>query len=526
MPNPGQPLVGLQRRAAPGTRSRTASSTYPSDLPLECVPSTAPRKSRRDDPPRDLPLRPHLARGCAVRPRRTARRGPGGRLAVSAAAEPASLPTTASLSYPPTRTVDVVDDYFGRKVADPYRWLEDLDSPDTSAWVVAQNKLTFGYLEALPGRDAITKRLTELWDYQRTGIPVFEAGQLWFSQNSGLQRQSPVFRQSGFEATPTLVIDPNVLSPDGSVAMAQWSPSPDGRYLAYTRAAGGSDVEDIYVRNLETGKDLAGVVMHVKFGEIHWTHDSRGFFYSRFKGTETAADFAEANRVPPGLVPQSRRHDTGSPRLRPSGPPRGRDRRSSQRRRPMALPDRRERHDEQPALGNRPGIRDETRHRREAEALGTRRGRDTPAAGSRRRDRVPLHDVPGAQGPHRRGRHRRQRPVEVAHRRGGSEGSDRRRGRAARRRSNRGHVPRGRAEPRAPVRAGWHRQGRDPPPGSRLRDGTRRPQRRPGAVPGVHLVPAPIHGLSLRPGERGDAALPSTQVAVRCQPVRDPRAFL
>ena len=213
-----------------------------------------------------------------------------------AAAEPASAPTTASLSYPPTRTVDVVDDYFGRKVADPYRWLEDLDSPDTSAWVVAQNKLTFGYLEALPGRDAITKRLTELWDYQRTGIPVFEAGQLWFSQNSGLQRQSPVFRQSGFDATPTLVIDPNVLSPDGSVAMAQWSPSPDGRYLAYTRAAGGSDIEDIYVRNLETGKDLAGVVMHVKFGEIHWTHDSRGFFYSRFKGTETAADFAEANQ--------------------------------------------------------------------------------------------------------------------------------------------------------------------------------------------------------------------------------------
>jgi len=208
---------------------------------------------------------------------------------------PAAAGATA-LSYPPTRTVDVVDDYFGRKIADPYRWLENLDSPETAAWVAAENKVTFGYLEKLPERDAIAKRLTALWDFRRTAVPVLEAGQIWFAQNSGLQRQSPVYRQSRFDSKPTLVIDPNVISPDGSVAMGQWSPSPDGRFLAYTRAAGGSDVQDIYVRDLSTGKDLRRPVLHTDFLGIAWTHDNRGFFYSRYKGTETDEKFADAGR--------------------------------------------------------------------------------------------------------------------------------------------------------------------------------------------------------------------------------------
>jgi len=216
--------------------------------------------------------------------------------ATPALADSSTADSTPGLTYPPTRTVDVVDDYFGTRVADPYRWLENLDSPDTAAWIAAENKVTFGYLEKLPQREAIRKRLTDLWDYRRTALPQLEAGQLWFAQNSGLQRQSPVYRQTGIVATPTLVIDPNVLSPDGSVAMAQWSPSPDGKWLAYTSAAGGSDVEDIHVRDLSTGKDLAAVVLHVKFSNLSWTRDSKGFFYSRFKGTETSADFAEANK--------------------------------------------------------------------------------------------------------------------------------------------------------------------------------------------------------------------------------------
>jgi prolyl oligopeptidase len=126
-------------------------------------------------------------------------------------------------------------------------------------------------------------------------VPVREAGQLWFQQNSGLQRQAPLYRQPDLESKPTLVVDPNTLSPDGSVQMAQWSPSPDGRHLAYTLAAGGSDVQDARIRDLASGQDLPGVVRNVKFTSLEWTGDGRGFFYARFKGTEGEADFADAS---------------------------------------------------------------------------------------------------------------------------------------------------------------------------------------------------------------------------------------
>ena len=119
---------------------------------------------------------------------------------LAASAAPADTPG-AGLTYPTTRTVGVVDNYFGTQVADPYRWLEDLDAPETADWIAAQNKVTFGYLDALPQRDEIRRRLTALWNYQKTGLPVLEAGQLWFAQNSGLQRQSPVYRQAGPGAT-------------------------------------------------------------------------------------------------------------------------------------------------------------------------------------------------------------------------------------------------------------------------------------------------------------------------------------
>jgi prolyl oligopeptidase len=214
-------------------------------------------------------------------------------VATSAMADGVPVTQTA-LAYPPTRTVDTVDDYFGRKIADPYRWLEDLDSPDTAAWVTAQNKVTFAYLDTLPKRAEIREKLTQLWNYQRTSLPVLEADAIWFQQNSGLQRQAPLYRATAPNAKPELVIDPNTLSPDGSVQMAQWAPSPDGRYLAYTLAPGGSDVQDIKVRDLTTGQDLPTIVRNIKFSGVTWTKDSRGFFYSRYKGTEQSADFADA----------------------------------------------------------------------------------------------------------------------------------------------------------------------------------------------------------------------------------------
>ena len=200
------------------------------------------------------------------------------------------------LAYPPATKGDIVDDVAGHKVADPYRWMEDLDSPAVKQWVDAENKVTFGYLGQLPQREAIRKRLTELWNYPRTEVPSREAGQIWFRANTGLQRQSVLFRQASMTGQPVEVLDPNKLSPDGSVAVAMLSVSPDGHWLAYTTAQGGSDLQDIHVRDLTTGKDLGETIPRVKFTGISWTKDSKGFLYSRFKGTEKSADLQHANQ--------------------------------------------------------------------------------------------------------------------------------------------------------------------------------------------------------------------------------------
>ena len=208
----------------------------------------------------------------------------------------AAAPAAAQqLQYPPTPKGDVVDDYFGRRVADPYRWLEDLDTPATTAWVDAENALTFGYLARLPQRDSIRARLTALWNYPKVSVPAREAGSLWFRRNSGLQRQSVLYRAAADGTNPTPVLDPNVLSPDGSIAVAQISVSPDGQRLAYTTAAGGSDLQDIHVRDLAGGRDLPDVVQRVKFTGISWTADTRGFFYSRFRSSAERASLREAN---------------------------------------------------------------------------------------------------------------------------------------------------------------------------------------------------------------------------------------
>jgi hypothetical protein len=303
--------------------------------------------------------------------------------------------TGASLAYPATRAGDVVDDYFGRKVADPYRWLENLDSADTAAWVTAQNKLTFGYLETLPKREQIRQRLTQFWDYQRTSLPQLEAQAIWFQQNSGLQRQAPLYRATAPDAKAALVLDPNMLSPDGSVQMAQWSPSPNGRYLAYTLAPGGSDVQDIKVRDLTTGQDLPEVVRNIKFSGVEWTKDSRGFFYSRYKGTESSATSARWHLRRP------------------------------ERRRPLAVRVRGERHHQPPPLDQGPRFTHAARLHVGAAGHGSGRGRHLPGARRRERRGSSLHELPGAQGSHRRRKGRRERPHEVAYGRSGGQGRDR-----------------------------------------------------------------------------------------------------
>jgi prolyl oligopeptidase len=183
---------------------------------------------------------------------------------------------------PLTRRCDVVDDYHGTKVADPYRWLEDLSSPDTKAWIAAQNAVTLPLLEKLPQRAALLARLTQLWNYPRTGVPVEEAGQLFYRHNTGLQKQAPLYRRASPTAQPELLLDPNTLSADGSVSLADWRPSPDGRYLAYALSQGGADGAEVRVRNMATGSDLPDVVSWYRFSAISWTKDSKGFFYGRF----------------------------------------------------------------------------------------------------------------------------------------------------------------------------------------------------------------------------------------------------
>ena len=186
------------------------------------------------------------------------------------------------MQYPKTRQGDVVDRYGTASIADPYRWLEDLDSPEVAAWVAAQNAVTFAHLETLPHRERLKQRLTELWDYPRTTLPVVENGRLFYARNTGLQRQSPVYVRTGVFDPPSLVIDPNLFSPDGSISLAQYAPSPDARLVVYAIAAGGADWQTLRIRNVATGADLGDVVSWVRFSELSWTHDSKGFFYSRY----------------------------------------------------------------------------------------------------------------------------------------------------------------------------------------------------------------------------------------------------
>jgi prolyl oligopeptidase len=187
-----------------------------------------------------------------------------------------------SKNYPPTRKSDQADDYHGVKVPDPYRWLEDLDSAETKAWVEAQNKLSFDYLAAIPARNSLKERITKLWNYEKYGIPFKEGDRYFYFRNSGLQNQSVLYTVTGLDAPPKMILDPNTMSSDGTVAVSGVQVSPDGKLLAYSISASGSDWQEWKVRDVETGKDLADHLKWVKFSGVSWTDDGKGFFYSRY----------------------------------------------------------------------------------------------------------------------------------------------------------------------------------------------------------------------------------------------------
>jgi prolyl oligopeptidase len=196
-----------------------------------------------------------------------------------------ALPATVSAqgrAYPPAKRVDQVDDYHGTRVADPYRWLEDPDSPDTRAWIEAENRVTFDYLAAIPERRAIAQRLTRIWNYPRWTAPMRRGSRYFFFRNTGLQNQSVMYETATLHGQPRLLLDPNGLSTDGTVALSTTEVSDDGRLLAYSVASGGSDWQEFRVRDVATGRDLPDKVSWAKFSGAAWTHDSRGFFYSRY----------------------------------------------------------------------------------------------------------------------------------------------------------------------------------------------------------------------------------------------------
>jgi prolyl oligopeptidase len=193
-----------------------------------------------------------------------------------------SDPKKPALTYPATARGDVVDDYNGTSVSDPYRWMEDLDSKAVADWVAAQNAVTEPYLASLPLRATLNARLTELWNYPRVGLPYTEGGQLFYAKNTGLQKQAPIYRRASPDADAVLVIDPNAISETGTLSLAQWAPSPDATLLAYCLAEGGADWQAIKVRELATGRDLADDVRWMRFSNLSWTKDNKGFFYSRY----------------------------------------------------------------------------------------------------------------------------------------------------------------------------------------------------------------------------------------------------
>ena len=195
-----------------------------------------------------------------------------------------------------TRRVDQVDDYHGVKVADPYRWLEaDVrESPEVAAWVVKQNDAARAYLDAIPQRPQIKRRLTEIWNYERFSAPQQQGGKYFYLRNDGLQNQAVLFVADKYDADGRVLIDPNTWSKDGTIALAHFVPSQDGKLLAYSKAEAGSDWQQIYVLDVSTGEELPDELKWARFSDISWKKDGSGFFYTRYPEPKEGEKFQAA----------------------------------------------------------------------------------------------------------------------------------------------------------------------------------------------------------------------------------------
>ncbi|AWM38306.1 S9 family peptidase [Gemmata obscuriglobus] len=212
-----------------------------------------------------------------------------------------TIPTHAEepkkLTYPETKKGTVVDEYHGTKVADPYRWLEDdvRESKDVAAWVEAENKVTAAFLESIPEREAIKKRITEIYNYEKISAPFKVGGRYFFFKNDGLQNQNVLFVQDALDAEAKLLIDPNAWTKDGTLALSGLEVSDDAKLIAYGTAQSGSDWNTWKVFDVATGKTLPDELKWVKFSSTSWTKDGKGFYYSRFPEPQAGAAFQNLN---------------------------------------------------------------------------------------------------------------------------------------------------------------------------------------------------------------------------------------
>ncbi len=197
------------------------------------------------------------------------------------------------MNYPISKKVDTTDVYFNTTVADPYRWLEDDNSEETKVWVIEQNKVTDEFLNAIPFKAKIKERLTEVWNYPKVGVP-FKKGDLYFHyRNDGLQNQSVLYVQSKLDEEPRVLLNPNQLSEDGTVALAGISVSSDSKYIAYLVARSGSDWNEVYVKDIATGEDIKDHLMWIKFSGVSWYKD--GFFYAAYDAPKAGTELSNSN---------------------------------------------------------------------------------------------------------------------------------------------------------------------------------------------------------------------------------------
>ncbi len=207
----------------------------------------------------------------------------------------AGIYAQTKIEYPQTRKVEQTDDYHGTRISDPYRWLEDDNSTETKAWVEAQNKVTFAYLNGIPERAKIKARLTELWNYERYSAPFEQGGKYFYTKNDGLQNQSVWYVAESVTDKGRVLLDPNKLSTDGTLALSGASVSDDGKLLAYGLSQSGSDWVEWRFKNIETGAELPDVLKDIKFSGASWSKDGKGIFYSRFPVVDEKAKLTSLN---------------------------------------------------------------------------------------------------------------------------------------------------------------------------------------------------------------------------------------